>query len=227
MSLPFRLRDVNRVMATIHRSSRPRRAGHQVRRGCRARCCFQSTNGEMMDANRQGGAARGSMYSACKCTYVVRRRRNRVVICRLAPLCLMVSHFGQSTSARARQPPEHVSRQSTPHASQGTCKNLLVAQQPHVQLADSRFFRTCIIHRPQLACFTLNIHIAISLLPDSSPRRRFKPVMPSDFPYVKQMTPEGRRAFPSHRLRRTCDPGRTPLVLVACGSCESSFVHTS
>ncbi|KAG8421624.1 Nicotinamide/nicotinic acid mononucleotide adenylyltransferase 2 [Metarhizium acridum] len=44
--------------------------------------------------------------------------------------------------------------------------------------------------------------------------------MASDFPYVKKMTPEG-HVFPSQRLRRICDPDRTPLVLVACGSCVS------
>jgi hypothetical protein len=41
----------------------------------------------------------------------------------------------------------------------------------------------------------------------------------SDFDYVKHMTPAD-YVFPADRLKRTCDPGRTPLVLVACGSCE-------
>ena len=32
--------------------------------------------------------------------------------------------------------------------------------------------------------------------------------------------------FPSHRLRRQLkEPGKTPLVLVACGSCEFFFVR--
>ncbi|OAA42629.1 putative nicotinate-nucleotide adenylyltransferase [Metarhizium rileyi] len=49
--------------------------------------------------------------------------------------------------------------------------------------------------------------------------------MASDFPYVKKMTPEG-YVFPSQRLRRTCDPNRTPLVLVACGSFSPiTFLH--
>lgn len=38
----------------------------------------------------------------------------------------------------------------------------------------------------------------------------------SDFDYVQKMTPEG-YTFPTHRLK-TCEAGRTPLVLVACGS---------
>ena len=41
----------------------------------------------------------------------------------------------------------------------------------------------------------------------------------ADFDFVRRMTPAG-YTFPSHRLRRTCDPGRVPLVLVACGSCR-------
>ncbi|EFY89742.1 hypothetical protein MAC_04174 [Metarhizium acridum CQMa 102] len=49
--------------------------------------------------------------------------------------------------------------------------------------------------------------------------------MASDFPYVKKMTPEG-HVFPSQRLRRICDPDRTPLVLVACGSFSPiTFLH--
>ncbi|KID92983.1 nicotinamide-nucleotide adenylyltransferase 2 [Metarhizium guizhouense ARSEF 977] len=47
--------------------------------------------------------------------------------------------------------------------------------------------------------------------------------MASDFPYVKKMTPEG-YVFPSHRLRRTCDAGRVPLVLVACGSFVGGYL---
>lgn len=43
--------------------------------------------------------------------------------------------------------------------------------------------------------------------------------MASDFAFVKEMTSPN-YTFPSHRLKRTCEPGRTPLVLVACGSCE-------
>lgn len=43
--------------------------------------------------------------------------------------------------------------------------------------------------------------------------------MASDLEFVKRMTPEG-YVFPSHRLRRTCEKGRVPLVLVSCGSCE-------
>lgn len=43
--------------------------------------------------------------------------------------------------------------------------------------------------------------------------------MTSDFDYVRRMTPDD-YVFPADRLKRTCDPGRTPLVLVACGSCE-------
>lgn len=42
----------------------------------------------------------------------------------------------------------------------------------------------------------------------------------SDFDFVKRMTPPS-YVFPSHRLQRTCEPGRVPLVLVACGSCEA------
>ncbi|KAI6784343.1 Nicotinamide-nucleotide adenylyltransferase-like protein [Emericellopsis cladophorae] len=41
--------------------------------------------------------------------------------------------------------------------------------------------------------------------------------MAADYEYVKRMTPEG-YTFPTHRLKRTCEAGRTPLVLVACGS---------
>lgn len=40
-----------------------------------------------------------------------------------------------------------------------------------------------------------------------------------DFDYVRQMTPSD-YVFPSDRLKRTCEAGRTPLVLVACGSCK-------
>lgn len=42
--------------------------------------------------------------------------------------------------------------------------------------------------------------------------------MAYDFDFVKKMTPEG-YSFPAHRLKRTCDANRVPLVLVACGSC--------
>ncbi|RDA88077.1 hypothetical protein CP532_5326 [Ophiocordyceps camponoti-leonardi (nom. inval.)] len=49
--------------------------------------------------------------------------------------------------------------------------------------------------------------------------------MASDFEYVKRMTPPG-YVFPSHRLKRTCEAGRTPLVLVACGSFSPiTFLH--
>ncbi|PFH55811.1 hypothetical protein XA68_17577 [Ophiocordyceps unilateralis] len=49
--------------------------------------------------------------------------------------------------------------------------------------------------------------------------------MASDFDYVKRMTPPG-YVFPSHRLQRTCEAGRTPLVLVACGSFSPiTFLH--
>lgn len=45
--------------------------------------------------------------------------------------------------------------------------------------------------------------------------------MACDYQYVKDMTPEG-YSFPSHRLQRTqVSSNRTPLVLVACGSCMS------
>lgn len=48
------------------------------------------------------------------------------------------------------------------------------------------------------------------------------PIMACDYQYVKDMTPEG-YSFPSHRLQRTqVSSNRTPLVLVACGSCSSS-----
>ncbi|KAG8423653.1 Nicotinamide/nicotinic acid mononucleotide adenylyltransferase 1 [Metarhizium acridum] len=50
--------------------------------------------------------------------------------------------------------------------------------------------------------------------------------MASDFPYVKKMTPKEGYVFPSHRLQRTCDAGRVPLVLVACGSFSPiTFLH--
>lgn len=39
----------------------------------------------------------------------------------------------------------------------------------------------------------------------------------SDFDFVRRMTPND-YAFPAHRLRQTCAPGKTPLVIVACGS---------
>ncbi|KAL2206337.1 Nucleotidylyl transferase [Sarocladium strictum] len=39
----------------------------------------------------------------------------------------------------------------------------------------------------------------------------------SDFDFVRRMTPDD-YIFPSHRLRQTCAPGKTPLVIVACGS---------
>lgn len=45
-----------------------------------------------------------------------------------------------------------------------------------------------------------------------------------DFDYVRQMTPSD-YVFPSDRLKRTCDAGRTPLVLVACGSCKMPLKH--
>ncbi|KAF4595912.1 nicotinamide mononucleotide adenylyl transferase [Ophiocordyceps camponoti-floridani] len=49
--------------------------------------------------------------------------------------------------------------------------------------------------------------------------------MASDFEYVKRMTPPG-YVFPSARLQRTCEAGRTPLVLVACGSFSPiTFLH--
>lgn len=44
--------------------------------------------------------------------------------------------------------------------------------------------------------------------------------MAYDYQYVKDMTPE-EYTFPSHRLKRTCEPGRVPLVFVACGSCTT------
>lgn len=43
--------------------------------------------------------------------------------------------------------------------------------------------------------------------------------MAFDYQFVKDMTPEG-YVLPSHRLKATCEPGRVPLVLVACGSCK-------
>ncbi|KAF4119442.1 nicotinamide mononucleotide adenylyltransferase [Geosmithia morbida] len=49
--------------------------------------------------------------------------------------------------------------------------------------------------------------------------------MAYDFDTVKRMTPEG-YSFPAHRLKRTCDPNRVPLVLVACGSFSPiTFLH--
>ncbi|KAK3181744.1 Nicotinamide/nicotinic acid mononucleotide adenylyltransferase 1 [Lecanicillium sp. MT-2017a] len=49
--------------------------------------------------------------------------------------------------------------------------------------------------------------------------------MTSDFDYVRRMTPDN-YVFPADRLKRTCDPGRTPLVLVACGSFSPvTFLH--
>ncbi|KAK2590554.1 Nicotinamide/nicotinic acid mononucleotide adenylyltransferase 1 [Conoideocrella luteorostrata] len=49
--------------------------------------------------------------------------------------------------------------------------------------------------------------------------------MASDFSYVKKMTPEG-YVFPSHRLQQTCSPGKTPLILVSCGSFSPiTFLH--
>lgn len=49
--------------------------------------------------------------------------------------------------------------------------------------------------------------------------------MAIDYQYVKEKTAEG-YLFPSHRLQRTCDPSRTPLVLVACGSFSPiTFLH--
>ncbi|KND88137.1 Nicotinamide/nicotinic acid mononucleotide adenylyltransferase 2 [Tolypocladium ophioglossoides CBS 100239] len=63
--------------------------------------------------------------------------------------------------------------------------------------------------------------------PSPAPRRRQLATvgaMASDFAFVKRMTNEG-YSFPSHRLRRTCGPGR-PLVLVACGSFSPiTFLH--
>ncbi|KAF7562739.1 hypothetical protein G7046_g1403 [Stylonectria norvegica] len=41
--------------------------------------------------------------------------------------------------------------------------------------------------------------------------------MACDYQFVKDHTPED-YSFPAHRLKRTCDPALTPLVLVACGS---------
>ncbi|KAI5467774.1 hypothetical protein BGZ63DRAFT_35874 [Mariannaea sp. PMI_226] len=41
--------------------------------------------------------------------------------------------------------------------------------------------------------------------------------MDCDYQYVKDNTLPG-YSFPLHRLRRTCDPNRTPLLLVSCGS---------
>ncbi|PHH69735.1 hypothetical protein CDD82_7547 [Ophiocordyceps australis] len=47
----------------------------------------------------------------------------------------------------------------------------------------------------------------------------------SDFEFVRRMTPATYR-FPTERLRRTCEAGRTPLVLVACGSFSPvTFLH--
>ncbi|PHH63877.1 hypothetical protein CDD81_5325 [Ophiocordyceps australis] len=47
----------------------------------------------------------------------------------------------------------------------------------------------------------------------------------SDFDFVRRMTPAAYR-FPTERLRRTCEAGRTPLVLVACGSFSPvTFLH--
>ncbi|KAH7312290.1 hypothetical protein B0I35DRAFT_452295 [Stachybotrys elegans] len=47
-----------------------------------------------------------------------------------------------------------------------------------------------------------------------------------DYDYVRDKTPSD-YVFPSHRLQRTgCDPNRTPLVLVACGSFSPiTFLH--
>ncbi|KOS22790.1 Nicotinamide-nucleotide adenylyltransferase 1 [Escovopsis weberi] len=42
--------------------------------------------------------------------------------------------------------------------------------------------------------------------------------MAYNYQYVRDHTPAD-YVFPTHRLKRTCDPNRTPLVLVACGSC--------
>jgi hypothetical protein len=42
-----------------------------------------------------------------------------------------------------------------------------------------------------------------------------------DYDFVKDATPAGYE-FPSHRLKRTCDPNRQPLILVACGSCKDN-----
>ncbi|KAK5987899.1 Nicotinamide/nicotinic acid mononucleotide adenylyltransferase [Cladobotryum mycophilum] len=49
--------------------------------------------------------------------------------------------------------------------------------------------------------------------------------MSFDYQYVKDNTP-AEYVFPSHRLKRTCDPNRVPLVLVACGSFSPvTFLH--
>ncbi|KJZ69344.1 hypothetical protein HIM_11266 [Hirsutella minnesotensis 3608] len=49
--------------------------------------------------------------------------------------------------------------------------------------------------------------------------------MASDFDFVRRMTPVD-YVFPSHRLQRTCDPNKVPLVLVACGSFSPiTFLH--
>ncbi|VUC33601.1 unnamed protein product [Clonostachys rosea] len=46
-----------------------------------------------------------------------------------------------------------------------------------------------------------------------------------DYDFVKDATPAGYE-FPSHRLKRTCDPNRQPLILVACGSFSPiTFLH--
>lgn len=87
---------------------------------------------------------------------------------------------------------------------------------------------------------TAQLHLATSALHETlldlpyRPLRRHHwasfalplPIMATDYEYVKKMTP-AEYSFPTQRLRRTCEPGRTPLVLVACGSCTTSSPSAS